>query len=420
MYFYLSTQVQRLFIGELRKFWQYHPKYGQIVDHIQGKYSFRERPQMGIVIKNSSGNHVTLAADNYQGVVHSYIYLAHVEGSPGLSLEWVRENALAIQKNNGVFPSSPGIYNIELCSADGVPSDKEFFVDPLLDKVAEAPIKIDATHYQILAGKYHNNALRLYLMPGNIPLIQGVDFTGDPSTGLLTLATTLQPEEFLSADYRYPGETTGPWEIIPDRALVDPIPGAVLSFGRRVVPGDKLAVVVQKTRQLSALEYGGRWEMSIDFDVIARDVHTQREILDLSCMYLWSIARARLSTMGIEIGQISLGGESEESYDENADDYFYTANFTITVQTDWSVHVPLGIMIRRVDPTSIHTFGNSSAPTTPPLYTKIAGFEEVGATEEAIMQLQLLESMGLKPWDPFYTGKFAGRFGVYGTGETLV
>lgn len=415
----MTERIQRLFIGELRKFWQYHPEYSEIVEHIQGKYSFRERPQFGLIIKNSSGNHVSLASDNYQGIVQSYVSLAHVEGYPGLSVEWIRENALAIQANNGLFPLNPGIYFLDFCTADGVPTDQEFYIDPILDVAAETLLKVNDTQYQLLQGKYLQGSLRLFRMPGNIPLIEGTDFTGDPDTGSIILQEELPyPEDFLSADYRYPGETTGPWLVEKDRALVDPLPGVVLSFGRRVSKGDRLAVIVTRNRQLAALEYGGRWEFTMDIDVIARDVHAQREILDLSMMYLWAIARPRLSSMGIEIATISTGGESEEPYDDNGDDYFYTGSVSIQIQTDWSTHIPLGIILRRVDPVQTYHTGNSTAVFNTPEYKSYSGLsdEQLNQTN---LQFQLLSNMNLAPYDPFYTGKFALRFGVYGTGEML-
>ena len=39
IYYFLTQQIQRKFIGELRNYWSYHPKYKDIVEHIQGKYS---------------------------------------------------------------------------------------------------------------------------------------------------------------------------------------------------------------------------------------------------------------------------------------------------------------------------------------------------------------------------------------------
>jgi hypothetical protein len=405
MYYYLTSQVQRTIIDELRRYWSYHPKYkDELVDNIQGKYSFEERPQHGIVVLNSSANQVQLAPDNFQGTIESYINLAHVPGYSGVSIEWVRENHIAIQKNGGVFPLHPGIYYIDLCDANGRPTDKEFYVDPLLNVFDETVAKISPTQYQLLNQSYLQGTLKLWLMPGSIPLVEGINYTSDPETGLITLLTPVDDPDvdFLSADYKYVGESTGPWKINEERALIEPLRGVTLSFGRRVTPGDRLAVVVGEKRGLSALEYGGRWELNLDIQVVSRDPTSQREILDQSMMHLWVMARPRLSTDGVEILSISSGGESEETYDDNADDYYYTANFSMTIQTDWAVRVPVSICVGRVSPESIQVTDMAASMTD----------EQVVSVQN---NFRLLERLGLQPQDPY----LLGRVGRYRTFEML-
>ena len=124
----------------------------------------------------------------------------------------------------------------------------------------------------------------------------------------------------------------------------------MVAFGRRNKKGDRQAVVVQDIRRPASLEYGGRWEISLDVDVIARDVYSQQEILDRSILYLWGVARSWMSTVGIEIKDITIGGESEEVYDETGDDYYYNGAFSITVETEWGLHVPLMATIRAASP----------------------------------------------------------------------
>jgi len=114
-----------------------------------------------------------------------------------------------------------------------------------------------------------------------------------------------------------------------------------------------MAVVIGDRRQTVAKEYGGRWEMSIDFDIMARDVYAQGEITDRTLMYLYTDARDRLSTEGIEITQVTMGGEAEEIYDETGDDYFYTANISLTLMTDWAIHVPIGRTLLRAEPNTV-------------------------------------------------------------------
>lgn len=418
MYYYLTSQIQRKFIEELRRYWAYHPKYRDIVEHIQGKYSFRERPQYGIVLKNSSGNQAQLAADNFQGHLQSYVYLAHVDNYPNLSLEWVREDYVAIQQNGGFFPSAPGVYYLDFCDANGAPTDQTFFVDPLLDVIDETLLQVNELQYQLQHGSFLQGSLRLYRMPGNIRLYETSNFTVNPATGEVTLVSPLDPEEFLSADYRHAGTTTGPWKVYEDRALREPIPGVVLAFGRRVTAGDRLAVVVQRTRSIAALEYGGRWDLSLDFDIAARDPFAQREILDQTTLYLWSTARPRLSSQGIEIVSVSMGGETEESYDDTADDYYYNASFSLSLQTDWLLHVPLGIVIRAVEPGGGEPIAPGTAPLVPPFIEQIAGLSDAQIAELQT-RFEYLASLKLRaPWDPWYAGK-SGRPGVFGTGEML-
>ena len=89
MYYFLTEAVKRRFLLELRNFWSYHPRYRDIVDHIQGKYSFRERPSYGIILKTASANQVQLSADNFVGTVVSYVQLAKYQDKPGLAVEWL-------------------------------------------------------------------------------------------------------------------------------------------------------------------------------------------------------------------------------------------------------------------------------------------------------------------------------------------
>ncbi|NBQ99617.1 MAG: hypothetical protein EBT79_09775 [Actinobacteria bacterium] len=400
MYFRMTEQVKRRMIQTLRDFWSVQPQYPDLVDHIQGKYSFRERPQYAIILKTSSANQVALSADNYVGTVQSHVMLARVGDSPGLSIEWVREDELAIQRNGGSFPTAPGIYYIEVerTASPIPPYNKEdtfqFYVDPLIDVNDETLVKVDDLTYQtqnpVLAG-----SMRLYEMPGAIQLLEGTNYTLDPDNGTVTLTEPLPRNGSLSADYRYVAPTTGPHPIVQMQANHTAIPGTVLAFGRRVQAGDKMAVVVTARRGPTALEYGGRWDLSLDFDVVARDVYAQQEIVDLTVMYLWGIARSRLSMEGIEISTVSMGGESEEAYDENADDYYYNATIGVQLQADWSIHVPLAATVRRALPQTDAQIRMTAALSD----------EELAALGNAATSIRVLADLGLRAVeDPFFVG----------------
>lgn len=383
MYFRLTEALKRRFIQELRRFWSYHPKYPDLVGNIQGKFSFSEQPQYSIIVKNGGGSHVGLSADNYVGIVESYVYMALVGDYPGVFIEWVREDGLRIQENGGRFPSPPGVYYIELTE------ENEFYVDPLLDVYNEPVTMLDPLTAQ-LSHSFLAKSLRLYEMPNGFMLQEGANYTADSTTGTLTMTNPVTGGRYLMADYRYPEASRGPYKLTPMFADKNAIPGVVLAFGRRLKKGDRVAVVVQDRRKPASLEYGGRWELTMDFDVSARDVYSQQEIHDFSVMYLWGVARNRLSSEGIEIKDISLGGESEEPYDDTGDDYFYNASFSMTIETDWAINVPLTTMIRMVAPLTLSQAGviaNDPDPT-------------------GTGNIEMLEALGLKEFaDPFFTSK---------------
>ena len=396
MYYQLSGALKRRFIEELRRYWSYHPKYrDDLPNNIQGKFSFKERPQYGIIVKTSSGNRVDLSADNYLGLIESYCLLTKVKNKAGFSIEWIREDGRAIQQNGGVFPTPPGIYYIDVQDEGG--TNLVFYIDSLLEVFHEPVTLLDATSAQLQQAPL-TGSLRLYEMPSTFKLVEGVNYTLD-SAGGITLAAPLTGGRWLQADYRYPIESRGPFPLIEMHANNTALPGVVLAFGRRAEAGDQVAVMVHDIRRPAYMEYGGRWDLTLEFDVMARDVYSQQEIVDQTVVYLWGILRSRLSHQGIEITDVSMGGESEEVYDETGDDYFYTGNFTLTAQTEWGIHVPLDSWLR------------TAAPLTAAQANQIAALsdDELAGQDGNI---KVLESLGLESiQDPFWSGR-RGTFEV--------
>jgi hypothetical protein len=87
------------------------------------------------------------------------------------------------------------------------------------------------------------------------------------------------------------------------------------------------------------------------------------EIADLLIMYMWIQKRAQLATEGIEIVDVSMGGEAEDVYDETADLNYYQASMSIQVQADWEVHVPIPLTLSRVTPQTQEGDLDASAPS---------------------------------------------------------
>lgn len=341
MYYYLTSALKRRIILELQESFSRHPVYNKVAAFIQNKYSFPERPQFGIVVKGSTSNKVALSADNYQGTVENYVMLAYLD-KPAYLLEWVREDSKCID-SHGQMPTAPGVYYIECTSAPETPGEEgEFYVDPLITMTdhpvlrivsgVESEAQLDPLPVQGTLRIWENHRVELQ---------EGTDFRVDYTTGKVNLLTRFYVDSVLTADYRYAAPTIGPVKWKWNTADWKTLPGVVLAFGKRGAVGDKMAVMVNADRVDTAQAYGGRFDATFDLDVIAQDPMQMEEIADFAMMTFWGEKRSLLSSEGIEVTDISMGGEAEESYDETADLFFYTASLSLQVQTDWEIHIPL-------------------------------------------------------------------------------
>ncbi len=373
MYYYLVQALKRRLILELKDSFANHPIYDKIVPFIQNKFAFDERPQFGIVVKGSSANKVSLSADNFVGVVQSYVMLGYV-GAPAFPLEWVREDLKSIEANNGVMPIPPGIYYLEIITVPDTPqTEGEFILDPLLT-VNDEPV------LRFITGVESEAQLQQLPVPGTLRLwenrrfllVEGTHYTVNYQTGAIELLSRSSPGAILTADYRYEVASVGPIRYQWNRADFTTLPGVVLAFGKRAKVGDKVAVVVYQERVETANAYGGRFEASFDMDAIARDPIQMEELADLVIMYLWGQKRPSLSAEGIEITDVSMGGEAEEIFDETSDDYFYNASLSIQIQADWEIHIPLPLTVSRVTPTT-PAMDRTVTPIDPALATTITG-----------------------------------------------
>lgn len=330
--------------------------------YIQDRYAFEERPQMGIIVKGASANKVQLSADNFLGPIESHVMLAYM-GAPVFPLEWVKEDSSTLNANGGKMPTPPGVYYIEILS---VPEDAQSFgqymLDPLLTVNDEAVLRF-------LTGIETEGQLQQIPVPGTLrlwenrrfPLKEGLHYRVDYSTGALQFLERANPGSIVTADYRYEVHSVGPINYQWNAADIQTLPGVVLAFGKRGKVGDKVAVVVYEDRVETAKAYGGRFDVSFELDVISRDTVQTEEIADLVFMYLWVQKRDNLSFEGIEIVDVSIGGESEEIHDEAGDDQFYNSSLSVQIQADWETHIPLPLTVSHVTDTS-GSEGGSGAP----------------------------------------------------------
>ena len=354
MYYSLVSALKRRIILELQESFSQHPVYAKVSANVQSRFTFTERPQYGIVVKGSSANKVALSGDNFMGTISSHVMLTNVN-EPAYPIEWVREDLSAIHANQGVFPARPGIYYIEILTVPENAGDTgTFMVDPLLEVVDEALLRFQSGIETLaqLENLPVEGTVRVYLNH-RVLLTEGTDYRVQYSDGSVTLLTRQQPNSVLTADYYYSIASFGPitwqWNAADFRTL----PGVVMAFGKRGKVGDKVAIRVYPDRVDTAQAFGGKFEVTFEMDVIARDTNQMEEIADLAIMYLWGQKKSKLEFEGIEITDISMGGEAEEVYDETGDDYFYTASLSLNLRSDWEIHVPMPLTFTKATQTIV-------------------------------------------------------------------
>lgn len=315
--------------------------------YIHDKFVEEERPQYGIVVKNVSASKVQLSADNFVGHILSYVQKARVEDKDGSSIDWIREDTRAILDNDptgATFPSLPGIYYVNW------DTDRQFSVDILLSITREFLVEFDpgdiSIGYQVTvnAGSIYDGSLYMYT-ERNEMLVKDKHYTVDITTGIITFLVDLSNYTRIYADYHYTTTSRGPYTVEENSYNNTAIPGVILAFGRNMHAGDGCAIVVTNKRTLTALEYGGKWDISISFDVLARDPQQMEEISDLVLMFLWGEKKDKLEYEGIQITDISHGGESDDVYDETGKDQYFMVSMDMTLQTDWNIHVPIPFKI---------------------------------------------------------------------------
>lgn len=346
----MTNAIKRRVVLELKEFFSRHPIYEKVVPFIQNKFAFDERPQTGIVVKGSSANKIALSADNFIGNVYSHVMLAYV-GPPTYPIEWVRED-LNVVRENGGMPIAPGLYYIEILSVpDSAQGTGTFAVDPLLTVTGEPVLRFQSgiEREGQLANVPTRGTLRLWVN-GRVILTEGVDFTADYETGALTFLARFAPNDLIAADYRYPASSLGPIEYQWNTADFKTLPGVIMAFGKRAKVGDKVAIRVTEDREHVALAYGGKFELSLDLDVLSQDTTATEELADLAVMCFWAEKKAYLEFEGIEVVDVSIGGEAEETYDETADLNYYTASLSLQLRADWEIHAPLPLTITKVTP----------------------------------------------------------------------
>lgn len=355
---WLINATKKRVIREIRKILHDHPRYRADSENVVNKYSFEERPQRGVIVNSASADRVKLSADNYVGRLSSFVMLAPVENAPGTTLEWVRENFNVLEQvspRRDVFPAPSGVYNITIKSVpdEARSTPGEFVVDPLLTETNEPLIRFSSSgdrDAQLSRGHIYPGSVRLWL-DGRRGLVPGVDFVVDHDTGEVTFLRDTPTGGIIYADYRYVMPQQGPFQYSREQVHLDAIPGAILAFGDRPQDCDKQCVVVTEERTDVAEVYGGKYEVNFELTVFSRDSEDREKLSDYITIKVLEIQNA-LGFEGLELLDISPGGESEEIYNAETDEYYYEMTLSLALRVDWEIHIPLPVTVSRAETTS--------------------------------------------------------------------
>lgn len=356
---WLTNATKKRVIREIRKILYDHPRYRADHENVQNKYSFAQRPKRGVIINSTSGDRVRLSADNYMGNLSSFVMLTTVEDKPGTSVEWVRENFNILEQispQRDVFPSAPGVYFIDIKEVpdEGRDVPGQFTVEPILTISNEPLIMFQSygdTEAQISRDNLYPGSVRLWL-DGRKQLIRRVDYEVVEATGAATFLKETPTGSVVHADYRYRTPIQGPFFFKQGESNVDAIPGAVIAFGERAQIGDCMAVVVTDERTDVAKIYGGKYEISFELIAFVHNDAEDREKMSDYIIHSVLDIQNRLGFEGLELIDVSPGGENEEIYNAEDQTYYYESNISLSLRVDWETHLPLPVVVSRTELTS--------------------------------------------------------------------
>lgn len=109
--------------------------------------------------------------------------------------------------------------------------------------------------------------------------------------------------------------------------------------------------------------YAGRWELRFDVQIYSESQAELQELTDIVSLALQYSLWNELRANGLFISNLSIGGESAESY---ANDYVYNNTISLTTLSEWRVEVPIENIVEKI------------AFTLEPTWTPIPGVKTNG------------------------------------------
>jgi len=354
------AEVKRLIIEALQEHFAEHPAYSDpdgpgIV--IKNKYARSERHKRQIVVTTASASpqRLGMSAD-FGGPVYSSVVLGRLQGRKGTAVEWALENPF--QK----IRPRPGIYLIDL------ETDETFIVTPYyaveheilfpyIDRGDGDKVKAKLKHKPVEAES------EFLMLDDHLPLEKGTDYDIDYDSGIVTFTGPILDARLLAAEYRWIGQTGGPFAVARQVYNLDALPGVILNFGRKVSAGSQQAVVVRKRPEYIADFWTGRWTVSINLDIYTQDPIEQDELTEEIAMVFWYWNTERWADQGMSlVGPPEITGGAEEPEDEIAGEILFRNSVSLTVIVDWEAFVP---SLRRLR--AINTVGYTVSPFDPPI-----------------------------------------------------
>jgi hypothetical protein len=354
---WLTNASKKRVIDLIKGFMLEHPKYREDAANVQNKYAFDERPKRGVIVDGTSGDRVKMAADNYMGRMSSFAMLTHYNGKPNTTVEWIRENFNVLEQLDPLrrkFPSAPGTY---LFKVESLPDDSKnipgtLTITPVLDIIGEPIIHFLDTglaEASLSKAPIYPGAIRLWL--GKRALLNGVDYEVDSETGVVTFQKVGPVDETITADYKYISEVSYDVPFYRGRASHSMINGLTIAFGDRVQENDEWAIVVYDKRKDVGEAYGGKFEMSFDILAFSKDAEDREKLSDYLIMKVLE-SQGKLGTEGFELLEINPGGENEDVFNPETDEFYYESSISLSLRVDWSIIVPLPVEVFRIEMTS--------------------------------------------------------------------
>jgi hypothetical protein len=309
-----------------------------------------------------SGYNNTVVADNFRQISvlldGQPVLPEFVDGASGvfsLSMAPVVGSQLLVSYYYSNL-TPPGRYYIEIISPT------QFVIDPFYvikaEKVIERTTGTELTA-QLLNGNIYGDFDVLYTKKmyasTKLYLEKDLDYTIDQN-GLVTFLQPLDIDTTLYANYRWVGDTMGPFNIPSEFHYVNnALPGVILSFGNEITVGDKVVVIVYPQREPAANMKSGHYKMSFEIDVVTRDPQQLADLTDHLIEDIWGNRRLLLIDEGLTIEEMDATGESEEPYDENTGDLYYHHGINIQIMTEWKKFIPFLTEIADFD-TKIYSY----------------------------------------------------------------